>query len=238
MSEIWLEAQDGPPLSARFYSWVPIQPIWIGVLIALLYLLSVAVYFSLLGVGGDNNFMPQGEPLQGRRFWEIPGWWTLIVNAMMIGFAPTVMVNALRSVERDVRDLAPALGETPEGVDALIREVVRLNPHTMRLVGLGTGFAMIGMSFLDPGLWDNRDRPSLTNPLFLWFVAQQVLLGWLLSRAIVADLATARSFADLARRIPRVDLFDLRPLGVFARRAVRSVLYWMVGLAVYIGSDV
>ena len=51
----------------------------------------------------------------------------------MVGFAPTVMVNTLRSVEQDVRDLASALGVEPEAVEAAIREVARLTPRTLRL---------------------------------------------------------------------------------------------------------
>lgn len=231
MPPIWLDAQTAPPLSARLYSRIPIQPVWIGVILSLLYMFGVIAYFSLLEV--EHGLMPPDAPPVGVRFWEIPGWWTLVVNAAMIGFGPTVLVNTLRSVERDVRDLSPALSETREGVDELILEVARLNPRTLRVVGLATALVMLAITFLDPGLWQNRGRPSLTDPMLLWFVAQQMLLGWLWSRAIVADVATTRAFASLARRIPRVDLFDLQPLGVFARRGVRSVLYWMLGLAFF-----
>jgi hypothetical protein len=228
MGPIWFEAQDTPPLILRLYARLPIPPIGVGALITVLYLIAVFAYFAV--VGGPEGLTPQGESLEGKRFWEVPGWWTLIVNAVMIGFAPTVMARTLQSVERDVRDLAPALGSSP-AVEAQIREVARLNPLILQLAGLGGAAGMIAFTYLDPGLWSSPERPPVTDPFFIWFLAQQVLLGWLWSRAMVADVATARTFAQLSQRIQHVDLLDLRPLAVFARRGVRSVLYWMVGLA-------
>jgi hypothetical protein len=231
MSQLWFEAQDAPPLILRLYARLPMPPLAVGTLIAAFYLVAVFVYFT--AVGSPEGLTPRGEPLDGKRFWEVPGWWTLIVNAVMIGFAPTVMTNTLQSVERDVRDLAPSLGASPTAVEAQIREVARLNPWILRLMGLGVAAVMIAFTFLDPGLWINRERPPVTHPYFIWFLAQQILLGWLWSRAVVADVATARAFAQLSQQIEHVDLLDLRPLAVFARRGVRSVLYWMVGLAFF-----
>jgi hypothetical protein len=210
------------------YARVPISSIWVGALIALLYFFCVLAYFNV--VGAPDSPMPPGEPLAGPRFWEIPGWWTQIVNALMIGFAPTVMVHTLRSVEQDVRDLSPALGVAPAAVETEIREVARVNPRTLRRMGLATVAVMASITYLDPGLWSNRERPPLSDPFFLHFLAQQALIGWLWSRAIVADLSTARAFARLSERIRNIDLLDLQRLDVFARRGVRSVLYWMVAL--------
>ena len=118
MGQLWFEAQDAPPWSARLYARLPLPSVWVGALIALFYLLGVIAFFNVFGA--PNSLMPPGEPLAGRRFWEIPGWWTLLVNAVMIGFGPTVMIHTLRSVEQDVRDLAPALGAAPEAVSAEI----------------------------------------------------------------------------------------------------------------------
>jgi len=231
MSQLWFDAQDAPPLTLRLYARLPIPPIAVGALIAVSYLIAVVATISALA--GPDGLTPQGEPLAGKRFWEISGWWTLIVNAVMIGFAPTVMASTLRSVEQDVRDLSPALGATPEDVKELTREVARMSPRSLRLVGLTTAAAMIAFTYLDPGLWSSRERPPLTDPFLIWFTAQQILLGWLWARAVVADVGTARAFTRLSEQVQHVDLLDLRPLAVFARRGVRSVLYWMAGLAVF-----
>lgn len=231
MTGLWFEAQEAPPWSLRLYARLPLPPIAIGALLSVIYLLGMSVYFGL--AISPDGILPQGVPADDRPFWEIPGWWTLIVNAVMIGFAPTVMVNTLRSVEQDVRDLAPALGLGPQAVEAEIRQVVRLSPTALRGVGCVTAAFMVAFTFLDPGLWSGRERPPLSNPFLVWFLAQQVLLGWLWARAVVADVTTARAFARLAERVQHVDLLDLRPMGVFARRGVRSVLYWMIGLAFF-----
>lgn len=231
MSALWLEAQGTVPWCLRPYARLPVQPIWIGALIGAGYLIAVAVFFAIAGEPGD--MMPEGVRAEGRAFWEIPGWWTLLVNAAMMGFAPTVMATTLRSVEQDVRDLAPALDLGGASLEEEIRRVVRLQPGTLRWVGATTGLLMLAVTFLDPGLWAGRERPPLTNPFLLWFICQQVLLGWLWSRAVVADVTTAWAVSRLSERIGNVDLLDLRPMGVFTRRGVRSVLYWMVGLAMF-----
>lgn len=226
MSQVWIEAQSSPPWTSRIYAHTPVAPIWVGLAIALLYLACVALYFTAVTelIGSSS-----GVPLS----WTEPGWWSVVVNAVMIGFAPTILVYSLRTAEQDVRALAPALGASEVELHERIREVTRLNPRVLRAWGLAAMAATITVTFFDPGFWSTRERPPLTDPSMVWFVTQQGLLGWLLSRAIVADVTTAHAFSRLADQLRNVDLLDLRPLAAFGRRGVRSVLYWMATLALF-----
>jgi hypothetical protein len=225
MSQIWIETQRSPPWIARVYARTTLAPIWVGAFLTLLYLAGLAIYFGIAtALAGPDSALP---------LWKGPGSWSVLVNAVMIGFAPTVLVYTLRTVERDVRALAPALGGSAAELQERVREVVRLSPVALRGWGLVAAAATVGFTFLDPGLWSTRARPPLTDPSMLWFVTQQGLLGWLWSRAVVADVTTARAFSRLADRLAHVDLLDLRPLATFGRRGVRSVFYWMAGLALF-----
>jgi hypothetical protein len=55
------------------------------------------------------------------------------------------------------------------------------------------------------------------------------LVGWLMARSIFEELRVALLFLRIGERIERVELFDLRPLEPFARRAVEGVLVWVIG---------
>lgn len=226
MSQVWIEAQSSPPWTSRVYARTSFAPVWVGLSIALLYLACVAIYFAAVG--------ELGEPGPGvSTFWIGPGWWSVIVNAAMIGASPTILVYSLRTAEQDVRDLAPALGDSPAELQERIREITQLNPRLLRAWGVAAIALTTAFTFLDPGFWSTRERPPLTDPWMIWFLVQQSLLGWLLARAIATDVMTALAFSRLADRLRNVDLLDLRPLAVFGRRGVRSVLYWMATLAIF-----
>jgi hypothetical protein len=53
-------------------------------------------------------------------------------------------------------------------------------------------------------------------------------VGWSLGAFVYATLAYARRFSELAGRIERIDLLDLRALAPFARQGLRSALLWLV----------
>ena len=81
----------------------------------------------------------------------------------------------------------------------------------------------------DPGLYV---QSSYWNPehAFNWAFTAMVLwnFGWLMSY----QLQHARRFSALARAIPRLDLFDRRPLAPFARQGLRSALLTLLAIAI------
>jgi len=209
----------------RLYERSPLSPAWLGVVLALAYLATLA---ALSLVTGRYFELSLAEALH----WARPGWWTELVNAVLLGLGPTLLVVSLRGAERDVRDLAPVLG-SPSAVEAALERVARLRVARMRMVGAVLVVAAIAYTLLDPGLWSSRQRPPVSDPFFLWTAARHGLLAWIWSRAMYADVSGSRAFAGIAASLREIELLDLRPLTPFARRGVRSVLFWMLGASLF-----
>ena len=81
----------------------------------------------------------------------------------------------------------------------------------------------------DPGLYV-RGVYWTPEHAFNWAFGLMALwnVGWLTSY----QLQYARRFSVLARAIPRLDLFDRRPLAPFALQGLRSALLMLLGIAI------
>ena len=101
-------------------------------------------------------------PLSDRP-WAAPGAWAELLNAVLFGLGPTILVASLRGAERDVGDLAPLLGSTR----AAAERATYLAPGRMRAVGVLAALGSLVFTYYDPGLWTARPRPSDTDPFFL-----------------------------------------------------------------------
>jgi hypothetical protein len=211
------------PLTLRLYERAPFSPAWLGALLAIAYLAALAAFVLVAGRYSEVSLAEA---------WERPGWWAELVNAALFGLGPTILVVSARGAERDVRDLAPVLG-SPAALEAAQARVARLPAMRMRVVGAVVVLAAIAFTWLDPGLWSSRVRPPATDPFFLWTATRHGLLGWIWSRAMYADVSGSRAFAGIAAELREIDLLDLRPLTPFARRGVRSVLFWMLGASLF-----
>ncbi len=81
----------------------------------------------------------------------------------------------------------------------------------------------------DPGLY-LRSGYWIPERAFNWAFGLMALwnIGWLTSY----QLQYARRFSALARAIPRLELFDRRPLAPFARQGLRSALLTLLAIAI------
>jgi hypothetical protein len=86
---------------------------------------------------------------------------------------------------------------------------------------------IVPLVMFDPALRALFEESSLLARA--WVLWVNALVGWLMARAILEEVRVALLFARVGDRLERVDLFDLRPLEPFARRAVEGVLVWVIG---------
>ena len=226
MAEAWIAAHPQVPWGVRQVARSPLSPLWVGVGIALAWMFFVSVYAGVVAAAGD-------EALVRTIYLDAGHWRTVVVNGVMIAFAPTFLVTLLRGTAVDLRELQPALGCSDAELEALQAEVLQLDRASLRRLGLGAIVLMLLFTWFDPGLWSTRPRPGLGDPLLLLQLGRQGLVGWLWARAMGADVQLGRRFGRVADRIERVDLLDRRALLPFARRGLRSVLGWMAGSAVF-----
>lgn len=211
------------PWLLRLYERTPLPPLAIGLAIALAYLLTVA----LLSLATGHYYeLPLSEVFSASNRRNL---WFELLNAVFFALGPTLLALSLRGTRRDLHDLAPLLVSE----EATVERVTRLPQTPLRVAGVVAAASGFAFAYWDPGLWETRPRPTSSDPFLFWVLARHGAMGWMWARAMLADVTTARAFGAVAGTIREVDLLDVRPLTPFARRGVRSVLFWMLGASLF-----
>ncbi len=206
----------------RLADALPFAPGWLA---ALITAVGLAIFAALSwALGWVDGFRFQGE-----LFWRTLQFRLELLNSVILGALPVAMAVLLRGARRDLRELGPALGLSPAGLEEEQTAITRFPTGTLLAVSLAGSLGGIAIA-LDPDSWLGG-RPPLGDPLLVWVLARQMLLFALLAQTAWVDLALALRLSRLGERVVAVDLLDLAPLGAFARSGLRSVLLWMLGSA-------
>jgi hypothetical protein len=204
----------------RAYDAAPFAPVWVGVIVVLVYLVLFVAHHNLTGVMDGLSAVDPSSPLAPRlSFWEV-------VNAVMVAFMLSAHVYAHRGAMRDLQQLRPALECSDERFAELVGDaacVPALSLHAASALGLLFGFLL---ATFDPGVWEGGVRPPMGDPIFLWVAFRNAVLGWCVARALAADLHLTRVYTRLGAE-SRIDLLDIRPLTPFARKGQRSAIIWL-----------
>lgn len=194
-----------------------ISPWLAGLVVSALQLASL---FAVFGLGG----------LVGLRDIARPWFWTElagpnVVNALLIGYAPAALAWSRRSALAQLERLRPLLPETEFA--SFHAQLAGYPRALLALLGGLFALAIVPLVTFDPQL---RTLFAESTPLArAWVLWVNGLVGWLMARAILEEVRVALLFARVGDRLRGIDLFDLRPLEPFARRAVEGVLVWVIG---------
>jgi hypothetical protein len=200
-------------------------PAWIGLAIALGYLLLHVVFDALFQAVG-------GFPASTLPIWRSDIWWTDVVNAALVGYLPAAQAIARRGVARDLTELRPRLYIDADELDALRDAATGPGGPLARVLSL-SGIAIgAWIAFADP-LVSLGATASLTDPIFIWALARTVLFVWLVTRFTVYDFRTTLTYVGLGRHTIEVDLLDTRAPTAFARRGQRSALTWVLFSSIF-----
>ena len=162
-----------------------------------------------------------GDP-RDRSFWQQmlgPN----VINAALVGYAPAAMAWSRRQALGELTRLAALL---PDGGRAPRERILRFPRVPMALAGAAFGLLIVPLTAFDRSLhsiWLNASGFGRS-----WVIFVNVVMGWLMTRAVLEELRLARIFSQAGESVTP-DLFDLAPLEPFARRGVESVLVWSVG---------
>lgn len=207
------------PWLVRIYAQVPLSPVAVGLLLAAALLL----FWILL------SLLVPGTPAFERPLYGTGGWAETAVRCLLFGYTPTLLVLGRRGAARDLEELRPALDCSREAFAELRRRILDLDARRLRWTGLlGLVISPIGLHALADraGLAELSARFGPSVPIWdmIWFA----MLGWLLARAVHADLDVARAFSEIGARWLRFDLLELRPIAPLVRWGLRTVLLWAV----------
>ena len=157
------------------------------------------------------------------------GWLAELIQDLFLGFAVAVVAASVEGTRREIDALGPHLafaGEAGEAAD-LDRAVLRYPRSALAAAG-AAGIVSAVATVTSPGLWTLGRMPDWTHPTVLWLFARNALVWWIVLRGLALELVVAWRFSRLAEQLKQVDLFDRGALAPFARRALRSVLLWML----------
>jgi len=204
----------------RRFESTSIGPIWIGLSIAIAYLIFHGAYdAAVVAIWG---FPPGFSPI-----WMSEQWWTDCVNAALIGYGPAAQAIARRGVMRDLTELRPELRIDDADFVSLCEKATATGGRLARGFVLGGTLLSVHLVFIDPTM-SNAETQSATDPVFVWTLIRMMLTGWLLSRFSVYDFNVTRIYMALGRAKVKVDLLDIRSLAPLARRGQRSALAWVL----------
>jgi hypothetical protein len=207
-----------PDLILRALLASRLSPVWIGLGLAIAWLLFAGLVHVIADTLMGTADLPFGPALYA---------WNLVLNAVLLGLILAGHAHLHQGAISDLEQLRPVLSASSAEFDGLIRDVPTLSAPLrwgVTFLGMAGGFAV---ATLDPTLRDLYRDVSSSDPRYIVFVVQNVLFGALATRLFSTEVHMTRAYARLGERVA-VDLLDLSPLMVFARKGLRSVLIWVL----------
>ena len=195
-------------------------PFWLGVTITIICVLVRCLCdgFFLITSG-----LPEGY----YALWRSDTWWTELVNAILLGYIPAVLIIARRGVARDLEQLSPWLELSDTERDDILMAATgpaKLPGLALMFGGLVGGVILVS---LDPSI-SQASEPSLTNPAFVWPLVRIPVFSWLIVALIISEMKDARTYFRVGRKLVDVDLLDVQSLSPFSQRGLRSALTWVI----------
>lgn len=206
---------------------------WVGIGVFIAYLILWLGIQNLIGIL-DGFRIARALPLNagslGEPIWTSPfGGWEA-VNALLISYLFAAALYARRGALRDLSELRPTLRLSDAEFQAQLADMSA--GQAMRVLTVGTGVGL-AISFFDAGIWGGFDRPSISEPYFAVVCLRMALVGVLFALLAEQEVNFAGRFFRLGRSHLEVDLSNLRPLAPFGRKGQRSVIIWMLALAIF-----
>lgn len=210
---------DAPnePWVLRLYARLALAPALFALLLAAAYLLAWIVLCTVAPGPGVAE-----RPLFGSGSWA-----EAVLRSLLAGYTPTLMALGRRGAARDLDALGPALEVPAAEIPALRARALALDPRILRRAGLVGMAAMACLWALVLRTPDDAVA-RLGHATLLSDAVWILLLGWLLFRALAADLRVARIFSEIGARWLRLDLLDPRPQAPLVRWGLRTVLLWAI----------
>lgn len=175
------------------------------------------VVVALVHLGAEWALGPVDLPFPPARF-----AWTALATGSLLGTLAACRAALRAGALADLHELRPILPVRGAKARSLELEIVDVSPVTRRWVtgvGLAGGLAM---ATLDPFLKGLYEHVATTDPRYVFFVLQNMLLGVLGTRLGASEVHMTRAFARLGETL-EIDLLNPSTTLVFGRKGLRSV---------------
>jgi hypothetical protein len=209
--------EPATPWSLRLIAALGLPPLLGGAALGVAVFLLFLVYTALFG---DAPGRLAGVGFEG-------GWLAEAIQDLFLGFAVAVVAASVDGTRREIEVLRPRLESPAREAEDLARGVLRY-PRWLLWVAGAVGVASACATVLSPGIWAEGRMPAWTHPTVLWLFARNAVVWWVVLRGLALELVVAARFSRLAEQVEQPDVLDGRAFAPFARRALRSVLLWML----------
>jgi hypothetical protein len=156
-----------------------------------------------------------------------PYFWTEGLNSLIIGYVATAHAIQRRGVLRDLARLQPVLIGSAAQHRERVRKILCVRPRALLIAGIVCGCALGVLPAIDDSYW-LHDRPDLAEPFMIFLVLRNFVVGWIAGHAALTEVHFTRAYVRLGEDELDIDLFDLSPLGAFARKGQRGAISWLV----------
>jgi hypothetical protein len=202
---------------------VPLASVWTAIGIWAAILALCVAYFAL--------FAGPEEGVGSAFFWG-DVFSGAFVMALMIGYAPAATAYSQRAAGGVLRELRPVLRVSDAEFQELARCVAAFDVRLLRSAGIVFAAGFVAVIAFDPVFEQMRARASFSDPLFIWVVAINGAMGWMLGRLVVHELRVSFEFSRIGEQFAEVDLLNPRPLLPFARRGLQGALVWILCVSI------
>jgi len=191
-----------------------------------IFALVLLVYLTCRSLFGDEGALlgPDRDP-ESRAHLQVH-----VVIALLIGFTLANQLLASAELRRDVGALHPLLaGDSEASAEEVLSAVARLPGEIVTIAAGLFGIAVIPAFRHGAGFMPDRVGGEFD---LLWSVSANFVLFALLGRLAYTGISLqARLDERITARI-QIDLLDLQPLTLYARRGLRSAFYWLLGSSI------
>jgi hypothetical protein len=202
---------------------LPFPKLWLTLGVFALVLLTYATLRPLFGGEGA----PLGLLRDVQRLGESQEH---LVVALLIAFTLANHLRTPADLQRHLRALRPLLpGDAGPSAGEILSSVARL-PREIVTVAAG----LFGVAIIPAFRGGAGFTPALAGGEFdlAWSVAANFVLFALMGRLAYTAISLQAVLDERVTPEIQVDLLDQRPLAPYARRGLRSALYWLVGSSI------
>lgn len=208
------------------------SPLWLGIGISgLLILILLAVETKL---GRWDLFLVKGEfnPFAKVSEGDLRDIRLALVHCLLVGYLPAAFLYVMRNSRQTVIALQDVLDCSPEECETLAASV-RLRTAWLVVFAI-IGFLMsIGGPYLVPPVPVNPWDPASWSPEVAWhrILGPVAAVGaWWLGYAVIS---VSQRMSLIAKKLQRINLFDLSPLAPFTQLGLRNGLVLIGSLSIW-----
>ena len=202
---------------------LPFPKLWLTLGIFALVMLVYLACRALFG-GGGTFFGPDRDPE------SLAELQVHAVIALLIGYMLTHQLRARSELQRDLGALRPLLSEGAKvSTEEIFSSVARLPETIVTLIGGLFGVAIIPLFRGDAGFLPDQAGGEFD---VVWSAAANFALFAIMARLAYTGLSVGAQLDERVTRKIRIDLLDPGPLAPYARRGLRSAMYWLLGSSI------